>query len=240
MNTVIPLISTIVALVFAITVLSQFFTREKPYQLAWAVGLFMYFISTGTEFWTGWQGLDETVYRLWYLFGAILVVAYLGLGTVYLLLRRRIAHIVLAVIAVASIYAAFRVFTADIDLSVITQLSGTAMPDSIRRMTPFFNVFGTVALVGGAIYSAIVFRRSRNMGYRVLSNVLIAGGAILPALGGSLLRLGWSVQTFYLLELAGIVVIFIGFLRSREVFGFRQPSIADEKAKVSVDGGKTK
>ena len=98
---VIPLASSIVSLVFAVTILDQFFARRKPYQLVWTIGLFMYFISTGTEFWIGVWGLNQTVYRLWYLFGAIFVAAYLGMGTLYLLARRRTAHIIMAILLVA-------------------------------------------------------------------------------------------------------------------------------------------
>ena len=186
---IMPLIASIVSLVFAVTVLDQFFARRKPYQLIWAIGLFMYFISTGAEFSTETWGLNETIYRLWYLFGAILVAAYLGMGTLYLLVRQRVAHIIMAILLVASFYAAFRVFTASIDLSTIDYLSGSAMPQVVRLMTPFFNTFGTVTLVGGAIYSAWVYWRRRFMPHRVLSNTLIAVGAILPALGGTLKRI---------------------------------------------------
>ena len=223
---VIPLASSIVSVVFAVTVLDQFFARRKPYQLIWAIGLFMYFISTGSEFWVETWGLNETIYRLWYLFGAIFVAAYLGMGTLYLLVPRRIAHIIMAILLVASFYAVFRVFTASLDLSTLQYLSGRAMPQGVRLMTPFFNTFGTVALVGGAIYSAWVFWRRRFMPHRVISNTLIAVGAILPAVGGTHMRLGGSLTTFYLLELVGIIIIFIGFLRSREVFGlYRFPLV---------------
>ncbi len=224
--TVIPLVSSIISLIFALTILDQFFARRKPYQLIWAIGLFMYFISTGTEFWTQAWGLNETVYRLWYLFGAIFVAAYLGMGTLYLLTPRRTARIILVILLVASLYAAFRVFTASIDLSTIQYLSGKAMPGGIRLMTPFFNTFGTIALVGGAIYSAWVFWRRRFMPHRVVSNILIAVGAILPAVGGTSMRLGGALQLFYLLELLGVIIIFVGFLRSREVFGlYRFPFV---------------
>lgn len=233
MNTVIPLISSVVALVFAIAVLNQFFSRRKPHQLLWSIGLFMYFISTGAEFAIGVWGLNQTVYRIWYLFGAILVVVYLGMGTIYLLIRRQIAHIILAIVLAVSAYAAFRVFTASIDLSALDFLSGRAIPPEIRAMTPAFNTFGTIALVGGAIYSALVFWRRRVMPHRVVSNTLIAVGAILPALGGTSLRLGGSLHSFYLLELVGIIVIFIGFLRSREVFGLQRLSII-QKASVET------
>jgi hypothetical protein len=232
---VIPLASSIVSVVFAVTVLDQFFARRKPYQLIWAIGLFMYFISTGSEFWVETWGLNETIYRLWYLFGAIFVAAYLGMGTLYLLVPRRIAHIIMAILLVASFYAVFRVFTASLDLSTLQYLSGRAMPQGVRLMTPFFNTFGTVALVGGAIYSAWVFWRRRFMPHRVISNTLIAVGAILPAVGGTHMRLGGSLTTFYLLELVGIIIIFIGFLRSREVFGLYRFPLIHGFGKVSVD-----
>ncbi len=231
----IPLASSVISLVFAVTVLDQFFAHRKSYQLIWAVGLLMYFVSTGAEFWAEIWGLNQTIYRLWYLFGAIFVAAYLGMGTLYLLARRRAAHIIMAVLLVISLYAAFRVFTADIDLSTLQRLSGQAMPQGIRLMTPFFNTFGTFALVGGAVYSAWVFWRRRFMPHRVISNVLIAVGAILPAFGGTLMRFGGGLTAFYLLELVGIIIIFVGFLRSREVFGlYRFPLIHGFK-KISLD-----
>lgn len=231
----IPLASAVISFFFAVTVLDQYFARRKPYQLVWAIGLFMYSISTGTEFWTGIQGLNDTVYRLWYLFGAILVAAYLGMGTIYLLVRRTTAHIVMGILLVVSIYAAFAVFSANFDLSTLSTLSGIAMPKGVRVMTPIFNTFGTVALAGGAIYSAYVFWRRRIMPHRVISNVLIAFGAILPAVGGTHMRLGGGLPLFYIFELLGIIIIFIGFLRSREVFGLYRFPLVHGFRKVTSD-----
>ncbi len=224
--TIITLASSVISLVFALTVLDQFFARRNPYQLIWSIGLFMYTISTASEFWVEFAGLNQIIYRLWYLFGAIFVAAYLGMGTLYLLLLRRTAHIIMLILGIASLYAIFRVATADINLSSLVSLSGKAMPGGIRLLTPFFNSFGTFALVGGALYSAWIFWRRRTMPHRVISNILIAIGAILPAFGGTLMRFGASPGIFYLLELLGIMIIFIGFLRSREVFGvYRFPLI---------------
>jgi len=231
----IPLVSTIVSLVFALAVLDQFFARRKPYQLVWTIGLFMYSIGTGAEFWVGVWGLNDTVYRLWYLFGAIFVAAYLGMGTLYLLASHRVAHTIMVILSIASLYATFRVFTASIDLSNLPVLAGIAMPQGVRLMTPLFNTFGTVALVGGAIYSAWVFWRRKIMPHRVVSNILIAVGAILPAVGGTHMRLGGGLQLFYLFELLGIIIIFIGFLRSREVFGLYRFPLIHGFRKVLVD-----
>lgn len=215
-----PLISTIVSLIFAVLVFIQYLSHKKPYQLIWTLGLIMYAIGTLSEFWTEMWGINQIIYRLWYLFGAILVSAYLGMGTVYLLARRRVAHIVMAILGAASLYATYRVLSASIDLSTMEVLTGKGiMPEGIRMMTPFFNSFGTFALVGGALYSAWVFWRRKIMPYRVISNILIAVGAILPAVGGAQLRFGGQIGVFYMLELLGIIIIFIGFLRSSEVFG---------------------
>ena len=90
-------------------------------------------------------------------------------------------------------------------------LTGTAMPSNIRIMTPFLNIFGTLALVGGALYSAWFFWRHKTMKHRVLSNILIAVGAILPAAGGTNMRLSDDLTLFYFMELAGIVIIFSVF-----------------------------
>jgi len=102
-------------------------------------------------------------------------------------------------------------------------------------VTPFFNAFGTIALVGGAIYSAVVYRRRRTMPHRVVSNILIAVGAILPAFGGIHFRFVGTPELFYIFEFVGIVVIFAGFLRSREVFGLYRFPLVHGFKKVLAD-----
>ncbi len=220
---IIPLISTIVSFAFAVTVLDQYFARRQPFQLLWTIGLLMYGISAFTEFYTETYGLHLVMFRLWYFFGAICVAAFLGQGTIYLLAKRRIAHILMVILIVLSIYAAIRLFSANITLGTATSLTDKliVVPADIGVLTGLLNIYGTVTLVGGALYSAWVFWRKRILPHRVVSNVLIALGALLPAIGGSLLRLGTSPGvSFYCLELAGVIIIFIGFLRTKEVFGF--------------------
>ena len=219
---IIPLISTIVSFVFGVTILDQYFARRQPFQLLWTIGLFMYGISTLTEFYTETYRLNDVMFRLWYFFGAICVAAYLGQGTVYLLLHRRTAHILMAILMVLSIYGAVRLFSTNIDLGAAKRLTDKiVVPTDIGVLTGLMNTYGTVTLVGGALYSAWIFWRKRILPHRVVSNVLIALGALLPAIGGSLLRLGTARgASFYLLELAGAIIIFIGFLRTKEVFGF--------------------
>ena len=81
---------------------------------------------------------------------------------------------------------------------------------TVRFFSPIMNVWGTVALVGGAIYSAWIFRRKNLFRNRVIGNWLIAAGGLLPALGGALIHLG-SPSYKYLGELLGAILIFAGF-----------------------------
>ncbi|APV44437.1 hypothetical protein Dform_01103 [Dehalogenimonas formicexedens] len=217
--TVVPLITSIVSLIFAVLVLDQFFAHRRPYQLVWCLGLLMYTISAGSEFIANNSGITEAVYKTWYLFGAILVAAWLGMGTLYLLLKRGTANVIMIILAGISVYAAFKVLTVDIDVTGMTGLEAGIMPGGIVALTVILNIFGTLALAGGALYSAWFFWRKRLMKHRVTSNILIAFGAILPAMGGTNMRLSGDMTLFYFLELAGIIIIFLGFLRSNEVFG---------------------
>jgi hypothetical protein len=183
--------------------------------------MIFYGIGGFCEAFYGFFGWNPLVFRLWYLFGAILVAAWLGQGTVYLLAKRKWANALMVVLALASLYAAVRIFVAELDPSLMTsslhtgsELSGHAIVSpGVRTLTPFFNLYGTVTLVGGALYSAWIFWRKRILLHRTIGNILIAVGAILPAFGGTFSRFGIP-GALYISELLGAVLLFIGFLRA--------------------------
>jgi len=220
-NTLVPFTSAIVSFVFAFIVFRRYARKGGAHLLLWGVGMIFYGIGGFCEAYFGAFGWNSLIFRSWYLFGAILVAAWLGQGTVYLLAKRRIANITMAVLLVASIYAAFRIFTAELDPGLLTtsvhtgsELSGHAIVTSgIRTLTPFFNIYGVVTLVGGAVYSAWIFFRKRVLLHRVIGNILIAVGALAPAFGGAFSRFGIP-GALYFGELIGAVLIFAGFIRA--------------------------
>ncbi|MCL4459878.1 MAG: hypothetical protein M1136_05900 [Chloroflexi bacterium] len=218
MDTVLPFLSSAISFVFAAAVFAQYLARRKPYQLLWSLGLLFYGLSAGCEFLAGVSGWNVTVYRVWYVTGAFFVAAYLGMGTVYLLAPRRVAHLVMLILGLGSLMAIYLVFTASVNVALLptsSKVSGVAMPNYVRLLTPIFNIFGTVALAGGALYSAWLFWRRQILPHRVVANILIAIGAFMPAIGGTLARFNIP-EFFYLGELLGAVIIFIGFLKSLE------------------------
>jgi hypothetical protein len=234
MNTILPLISSVVSFVFAFFVLKRFLARRGAHLLLWGIGLIFYGIGGFCEFYYGTYGWNPLIFRLWYLFGAILVAAWLGQGTVYLLIKRRSANVLMAVLLLGSIYGAVRVFTAELDPALMTtsvhtgsELSGHAIVSTgVRTLTPFFNLYGTVALVGGALYSAWLFWRKRILLHRTLGNILIAVGAILPAFGGAFSRFGLA-GALYIGELLGALLIFAGFLRATTPLRQKQPESSE-------------
>lgn len=60
------------------------------------------------------------------------------------------------------------------------------------------------------MYSALKYRKVPEMSHRVIGNWLIAFGALLPGVGGSFTRFGY-VEVLYVTELAGILLIYLGY-----------------------------
>jgi hypothetical protein len=220
-NTVLPFTSSALSFVFAFLLFRRYLWRRGPHLLLWGIGMVFYGIGGFCEGYYGAFGWNQLIFRLWYLCGAILVAAWLGQGTVYLLARRRWANALMALLAIGSLYGAVRVFGAELDPSLMTtslhtgsELSGHAIvTDGVRALTPIFNLYGTVTLVGGALYSAWIFWRKRVLLHRTIGNILIAVGAILPAFGGTFSRMGVPAA-LYVSELLGAILLFVGFLRA--------------------------
>jgi len=105
LNLALPLASSVLCLVFAGMVFDQWWQRRHAFQLVWAIGLLWYGVSTGAEFIGGSFGWNPLLYRAWYLFGAFLVPAYLGAGTLYLLNKTRFGYFVAASIALGGLFS---------------------------------------------------------------------------------------------------------------------------------------
>jgi hypothetical protein len=230
-----PAVTSIISFVFAFMVLERWTRKHRDHELFWGIGLLMYGIGTATEALYAWLGWQPAFYRLWYLFGAILVAAWLGQGTAYLLMRgkaRRVAHVLLALLVLGSLYAAYRVFTVPLDPSKMIQgeLSGGAITEKgVRLLTPFFNTEGVLLLAGGAVYSAWIFYRKRVLLNRVMGNVFIALGALFPAFGG-LLQRAEVPAALYVSELLGVILLFIGFLLATQPAPAAAPRPVESRA----------
>lgn len=87
-----PAITSALALVFAIALLDQWRERRHAYQLIWAIGMAFFGIAAGCEGLAALGGWNETLYRTWYLTGAVWTAGWLGLGTAFLLQKTRFGY----------------------------------------------------------------------------------------------------------------------------------------------------
>ena len=209
-----PLVSTLVAFSFAFVLFQR--RREKgggPHLLWWAVGMITYGLGTLTESLTTLFGWHPLVFRIWYVAGAFLGGYPLAQGSIYLLMNRRFADWSARIVTTVIVIAAVLVFLTPLDASLAEphRLSGAPIVwKQIRRISPFLNLYAVGFLVGGAILSAIRFRKAPELRSRFYGNVMIAIGAILPAIGGTFTRFGW-VEVLYVTELMGLLLIFAGY-----------------------------
>jgi len=231
-----PFLSTGIMLVFTGAVFGRYFRRHRrPHLLLWGIGLAFYAVGTFAEAYlaVSWSPL---MLRLWYLCGAMLTAAWLGQGTVYLLIRKPgVAHALTALLVVVSVVAIGGIFTASLEASafrlevpISSQYKAILTRSGlIVLLTILLNIYGTVGLMGGALWSAYLFWRKRVLPNRVLGNVFIAVGAFFPASAGTLIKLGFA-DWLYLSELLGAALMFLGFWLAT------QPQPADKPATTAV------
>ncbi len=222
----IPFLSTLVTFAFAAAVFARFLKRRGPHLLLWTIGLLFYGIGTLSEVILGFT-FSGLVLKLWYLSGAMLTAAWLGQGTIHLLVRKRgVAWTLTGVLTAVSLLAATLILLAPLTPAAasynVTMAISSQYKDILTRggltlaLTILLNIYGTLTLVGGAIYSAFIFWRKRVLFNRMIGNVLIAIGAIAPAMAGSFVKMG-LVDALYMSELIGVVLMYIGFIQATTV-----------------------
>jgi hypothetical protein len=210
-------VATAVSSLFAQAMLVRYTRDRRPQDGAWALALGMFALASvalaaGTA--TGW---DNGTFRVFYLFGAVLDVPWLALGTVYLLVAPATAQRVRLGLLVFSGFAAGVLVSAPME-----SVHGTAIPvgkDVFGALPRVLAAVGSgvaaVVIVAGAVYSAVRYARTGGGG----ANARLAGANVLIALGTLVLSSGGLVQgavghdeAFAATLAVGITVIYAGFL----------------------------
>ena len=219
----ISILSTIVTFIFAAAVFGRYRHRGGPHLLLWGIGLVLYGLGTMTEAVMIFT-FSPIALKVWYLSGAMLTAAWLGQGTIHLLVRKRGVALTLTILlAFVSLFSIGLILAApvtsgasayNLDQPVSAQYKDILVRNgAVIALTILLNIYGTLGLVGGALYSAFLFWRKRVLANRVLGNVLIAAGALMPAMAGSFIKAGLG-DWLYLSELLGVILMYAGFLQA--------------------------
>lgn len=217
-----PFLAAMVGALFAARVWGQWSARRKPHQLAWALGLSAYAAASLIESYVSSRPWTVGLYRAYFPLAAV-NVGLLGLGTVLLARQDARTALFAALLGLCAIFALVGPLMEPISLDQPIEIDGETRPlsdwgtDLGAKAVPFphpgrvgfllLNVLGGLALIGGALLS---WRETRRPGV-----LLIGLGALLPFLGGTLSGLA-GVDLRIALQLTGITVMFVGFLKGQE------------------------
>lgn len=209
----IPIATTVFG-IFFLKILYFHWAKNKSslHVFWWMLGVFCYISGTISESVNTLAGFSITNFKVWYITGALLGGAPLAQGTVYLLCKRKTAHLLTGILLVVIFSAALLVILSPINTELISdKLSGKLLGWTfIRYMTPFINLYAFIFLVGGAVYSAIKYAKTKEFKKRFNGNLLIAVGGLLPGIGGTFTKFGF-VEVLYVTEFIGLFFIYLGY-----------------------------
>lgn len=216
---VFPAAAALVSTVFAIQLLTQYAHRKRLPQLAWGVAMTMYAIASLAVAAGASGGWDPTLFRVYWLFGALLNVPYLALGSVALLGRRPVTALMLLIVLAATLVAVVAVASSSVRLPADAADAIDAGGDIPRgseawgsgtlvaRLATYLSIPAYLIVVLIAFASS---RGGKLPVYRVRGNWLIALGATIVAVGSALARYGRG-SVFSVFLALGVIVMFIGF-----------------------------
>ena len=217
MHWLLPGVAAAASAAFAVAVLRRYAARRRPYQLAWGIALSMFTVASLALTAGVVAGWSPVSFKLYYLFGAVLNVPWLALGTVELLAGPAARRAYLAALAAftlvsVALVALARVTAADLAGRLLPE-GKEFLPVAVRVLAVVGNTVGTLVVVGGAVASGLAMRSRRDLRPRFEGTLLIALGVLLAASGGVLAFLASSDKLALGLAVWASVM-FLGFRRA--------------------------
>ena len=217
MHWLLPGVAAAASAAFAVAVLRQYAARRRPYQLAWGIALSMFTVASLALMAGVVAGWSPVSFKLYYLFGAVLNVPWLALGTVELLAGPAARRAYLAALTAFTLVSVVLVALARV---TVADLAGRLLPEgkeflpvAVRALAVVGNTVGTLVVVGGAVASGLAMRTRRDLRPRFEGTLLIALGVLLAASGGVLAFLASSDKLALGLAV-GASVMYLGFRRA--------------------------
>ena len=227
--------ATLVAAAFTLSTFDRWLAHRRRHEAAWSVALAMFTIASASLWLAAAVGWTDPTFRVFYLFGAILNVPWLALGTIELLGGVRWGRPSVAVVGLLSAFAA--------GVMAVAPFEGPVPADELPKgsdvLAPLPRILAAVCsggaaliIIAGALWSAWRLLRGRRRGAAgasadpgrlALGNVIIALGTLILSASGTLnARLG-AETAFAVTLVAGVSVLFIGFLVATSASAARQP-----------------
>jgi hypothetical protein len=217
---VFPLAAAVVALTFA-AALGRRFARSRRIHLAmWCGALLMYAVASLAVAAGAAAGWNESLFEVYWILGAVLNVPLLAAGEVHLLGRAWVLDL-LVWVALAFVFAYTIAVTrgAPVDPAALAERlpSGKEVfgdGSAAHRLPQLISIPSYLILVVGAAWSAWRVRGRPDLRERFIGTLLVVAGATITAAAGSAFAAVGNLPAFSLALLAGVAVMFVGFLRA--------------------------
>ena len=219
---VFPLAAAIVALAFAASLARRFARSRRLHLAMWSAALVMYAVASLAVAIGALAGWSRSLFEIYWILGAVLNVPLLAAGEVHLLRRGQVLDIAVWVVL------AF-VFAYTVAVTRGAEVSATALAEQLPsgkevfgdgsaayRLPQLISIPSYVILVVGAAWSAWRMRGRPELRGRFVGTLLVAAGATITAAAGSAFAAVGNLPAFSLSLLAGVAVMFRGFLRASE------------------------
>jgi hypothetical protein len=213
METAVAVAAALIALAFAFSTYERWTLRGRRHELAWSLALFQFAIAAAALAAGSGIGWNGPIFRAFFLFGAIVNVPWLALGTVYLLAGERRGDRVAAGIALFTAFAAGVLMTAQFTAPLPAEelARGKDVFEALPRiLAAVGSGAGALVVFAGAAWSAVRFLRT--VPRMALANVLIALGTLILSASGLLNSVLGEMLAFSVTLAVGVAVLFGGFL----------------------------
>lgn len=238
MRVTVALAAAVVATLFFADLAWRYRASPRPHTAAYAAGVGFFALATWALFLGTSTGWTSASYRTFFLFGAIINIPVLALGSMFLVVGKRAGHTMLLLL--------FPFFAISVPMTVAQPFDAAPLPvggvPGGREL--WAEMFGPRlwAAIGGGMGASIIIalalvsvvrfrRRNRRL---VLGNAVIVAGTLAASAGGTILAFGidWGFSASLL---ASAALIWAGF---RIAVGARRPSrVSVEKEVSPVPGG---
>lgn len=202
METLIAVLAGIAASLFSFDLWRDYTRKPRPHIAAYAVGMTMFALATWMLVIALVWSWSPFVYRSFYLFGAVLNIPFLALGSMFLVVGKRAGHIMTILLGAFSAISITLVATTTFQ----NQLPEHGIPHDIfasgfgpRMFAAVGGGLGATILIVLALVSVIRFRKT--LPRVVWGSLLIVAGTFAAAAGGTNLAFGeagWFAMSLFL------------------------------------------
>lgn len=212
MAIVLSAFSAVVAGWFAYDLIRSAAAKPRPHTAAYAAGMTMFAAATLASFLSIAFGWTDAVYKTFYLFGGVLNVPFLALGSVYLVGGPRWGKVMLGLLLP---------FTLMGTLLVVPAVMGPIPDEILPKGSEIFAAGGitTLVAIGSGIGASILivaglvsvgrfWRRSKAL---VAGNLLIVGGTFVAAAQRTVVDATGSQELFTVTLLTAVSLIWAGY-----------------------------